>query len=109
MTYQGYKELLVEQQGKLLVAKFNNPKKKNCINRVAYQEMTRVLTEVNDDEGVTIVVFTGVGDIFTSGNDLSQSSNTDDIDAFFKQSNATFKVAHLYIPFHFFIIYPIPT
>ncbi|EDW92763.1 enoyl-CoA delta isomerase 2 [Drosophila yakuba] len=91
MSYQGYKELLVEQQGKLLVAKFNNPQKKNCINRFAYQEMTRVLTEVNDDEGVTIVVFTGVGDIFTAGNDLSQSSKSDDIDAFFKQSNATFK------------------
>ncbi|XP_016994150.2 enoyl-CoA delta isomerase 2 [Drosophila takahashii] len=91
MSYQGYQQLLVEQQGKLLVVKFNNPKKKNCINRFTYQEMTRVLTEVNDDEGVNLVVFTGVGDIFTAGNDLSQSSQSDDIDAFFKQSNATFK------------------
>ncbi|KAI8039026.1 enoyl-CoA delta isomerase 2 [Drosophila gunungcola] len=91
MSYQGYQQLLVEQQGKLLVVKFNNPKKKNAINRFTYQEMTRVLTEVNDDESVSLVVFTGVGDIFTAGNDLTQSANSDDLDAFFKQSNATFK------------------
>ncbi|XP_016955549.1 enoyl-CoA delta isomerase 2 [Drosophila biarmipes] len=91
MSYQGYQQLLVEQQGKLLVVKFNNPKKKNCVNRLTYQEITRVLTDVNGDEGVNLVVFTGVGDFFTAGNDLSQSSKSDDLDAFFKQSNATFK------------------
>ncbi|KAH8326943.1 hypothetical protein KR074_006216 [Drosophila pseudoananassae] len=91
MSYQGYKELLVEKQGKILVVKFNNPRKKNCVNQYGYREMTRVLTEVNDDETVTVVVFTGVGDTFTAGNDLTQSSKSDDINEFFKQSNANFK------------------
>ncbi|XP_016987248.2 enoyl-CoA delta isomerase 2-like [Drosophila rhopaloa] len=91
MSYQGYQQLLVEQQGKLLVVKFNNSKKKDWINRFTYQEMTRVLTKVNEDEGVNLVVFTGVGDIFTAGNDLTQSAQSDDIDVFFKQSNAAFK------------------
>ncbi|KAH8298650.1 hypothetical protein KR018_008566 [Drosophila ironensis] len=91
MSYRGYEHLLVEKQGKLLVIKFNNPSKKNCINQYGYEELTRALTEVNKDEGVTIVVITGVGDFFSAGNDLSQSSKTDDIDAFRKASNARFK------------------
>ncbi|XP_017020576.1 enoyl-CoA delta isomerase 2 [Drosophila kikkawai] len=91
MSYRGYEQLVVEQQGKLLVVKFNNPRKKNCINRSAYQEITRVLTEVNGDEGVAILVFTGVGEYFTAGNDLSQSGQTDDINEFLRQSNAIFK------------------
>ncbi|KAH8260556.1 hypothetical protein KR038_006224 [Drosophila bunnanda] len=90
MSYQGYKHLLVEQQEKLLVVKFNNPPRKNCINRPTYQEMTRVLTEVNGDEGVAVVVFTGVGEYFTAGNDLSQSGNGD-LNEYLKESNAIFK------------------
>ncbi|KAH8386177.1 enoyl-CoA delta isomerase 2, mitochondrial [Drosophila serrata] len=91
MSYQGYENLLVEQQDKLLVVKFNNPRRKNCINKATYQEMTRVLTEVNDDEGVTVVVFTGVGEYFTAGNDLSQSGGSGDMNEYFKKSNAIFK------------------
>lgn len=91
MPYEGYKNLLVQKEGKILVIKFNNPRKKNCINYNGYKELTRVLGAVNEDEGVTIVVFTGVGDFFTAGNDLSQSSEISDMDAYFKESNATFK------------------
>ncbi|XP_034657004.1 enoyl-CoA delta isomerase 2, mitochondrial-like [Drosophila subobscura] len=90
-AYQGYQELLVQKQEKLLLVKFNNPKKKNCLNRVAYQELARVLGEVNDDGDVTIVVFTGVGDFFTAGNNLSPSGQTDDIQAYLVESNKIFK------------------
>ncbi|EDW39439.1 GL16867 [Drosophila persimilis] len=90
-AYQGYQELLVEKQDKLLIVKFNNPKRKNCLNRVAYQELARVLGEVNDDADVTIVVVTGVGDFFTAGNDLTPSGQTDDIQAFLVEGNNVFK------------------
>ncbi|KAH8380196.1 hypothetical protein KR009_009441 [Drosophila setifemur] len=91
MVYQGYEQLLVEQQERLLVVKFNNPRKKNCVNRFGYQEMARVLTEVNEDEDVSVVVFTGVGDFFSAGNDLSQSTNSDNVTEFLKESNVIFK------------------
>ncbi|KAH8297672.1 hypothetical protein KR054_005222 [Drosophila jambulina] len=90
MSYQGYEHLVVEQQEKLLVVKFNNPRRKNCINRSTYQEMTRVLTDVNDDEGVAVVVFTGVGEYFTAGNDLSQAGSGD-LNEYLKESNRIFK------------------
>ncbi|EDV97441.1 enoyl-CoA delta isomerase 2 [Drosophila grimshawi] len=89
--YQGFQQLLVQKEDKILVVKFNNPRKKNCINFAGYKEMTRVLSEVNEDETVSIVVFTGVGDFFTAGNDLSQGMEITDMEAYFKKSNDTFK------------------
>lgn len=89
--YQNYEELLVEKQDKIVVVKFNNPKKKNCVNRKAYQEIARVLQEASQDESITIVVFTGVGDFYTAGNDLSQSGNVDDFDVYIRQANDIFK------------------
>ncbi|XP_030372893.1 enoyl-CoA delta isomerase 3, peroxisomal [Scaptodrosophila lebanonensis] len=89
MSYQGYQKLLVEKQDKIVVVKFNNPAKKNCLNLPSYVEITRVLREVNEDESVTIVVFTGVGDYFTAGNDLSQTG--DDVQAYLQNSNSIFK------------------
>lgn len=89
--YKDYKELLVEKQDKIVLVKFNNPKKKNCVNRKAYQEIARVLQESGKDETITLVVFTGVGDFYTAGNDLSQSSDISDMETYIQESNAIFK------------------
>ncbi|XP_034657005.1 enoyl-CoA delta isomerase 2, mitochondrial-like [Drosophila subobscura] len=91
MNYQGYRELLVEKQDKILIVKFNNPKKKNCLSPVAYKELARVLGEVNNDADVTIVVLTGVGDFFTAGKDLSESGKADNLTEYLVKSNVTFK------------------
>lgn len=96
--YQDYKQLLVEKQDKIVVVKFNNPKKKNCVNRIAYGEIAKVLQEAGNDDTTTIVVFTGVGDFYTAGNDLSQSGDMDDMDAYIRESNAIFKtMVHSFI------------
>ncbi|XP_075161156.1 enoyl-CoA delta isomerase 2-like [Haematobia irritans] len=96
--YQDYKALLVEKQDKILLIKFNNPRKKNCVNREGYIEIGRVLREVAKDESVTMVVFTGVGDFFTAGNDLSAAGNITDMDAYIREANAIFKnMVHSYI------------
>ncbi|XP_013104009.2 enoyl-CoA delta isomerase 2 [Stomoxys calcitrans] len=96
--YQDYKAILVKKQDKILVVKFNNPKKKNCVNREGYIELARVLRAVAKDDTVTMVVFTGVGDFFTAGNDLSASANVTDMDAYIRESNVIFKnMVHAYI------------
>ena len=89
--YQNYKELIIEKQDKIVVVKFNNPKKKNCVNRTAYQEIARVLQEAGQDDTITIVVFTGVGDFYTAGNDLSQSGGIEDFDVYIREGNEIFK------------------
>lgn len=91
MSYQGFDHLLVQKEGKILVIKFHNPAKKNCLNRFAYKELARVLNEVNNDEEVTIVVITGVGEYFTAGNELSSTSQISDLEAFLKEANDIFR------------------
>lgn len=81
----------MEKQDRILILKFNNPKKKNCLNRNGYQEIARVLKECSDDENISIVVFTGVGDFYTAGNDLKATDAMDDMDAYIAKSNAIFK------------------
>uniref|UniRef100_A0A1B0G332 Enoyl-CoA delta isomerase 2, mitochondrial n=1 Tax=Glossina morsitans morsitans TaxID=37546 RepID=A0A1B0G332_GLOMM len=89
--FKGYTELVVEQQKKLLLVQFNNPKKKNCLNRFAYIEITRVLCEAAQEDQVTIVVFTGTGDFYSAGNDLSQFENVNDLEASITESIKIFK------------------
>ncbi|KAM8709840.1 hypothetical protein ACLKA7_016617 [Drosophila subpalustris] len=91
MSYLGFEHLIVQKEGKILVIKFNNPAKKNCLNRFAYKELGRALSEVNNDEEVTIVVITGVGEYFTAGNELSGTGQIPDLDAYFEESNEIFK------------------
>ncbi|XP_061388170.1 enoyl-CoA delta isomerase 2-like [Musca vetustissima] len=96
--YNDYQQLLVKKEEKILVIKFNNPKKKNCVNQQAYKEIGRVLREVAKDDSVTVVVFTGVGDFYTAGNDLSAAGNISDMDAYIKEANVNFKnMVHSFI------------
>lgn len=90
-AYQNYKEIIVEKQNKILVITIYNPKKKNCVNTNAYEELGRVFREVSQDETVTLVVLTGKGEFFTAGNDISGSGATmDDMDAYMMKSNYIF-------------------
>jgi len=90
-SYLDYKQLIVQKEGKIVTVKFYNPAKKNCINKIGYSELCRVLTEVNDDEEVTIVVITGVGEYFTAGNELSPAKDIPDLDQHLKEMNTNFK------------------
>ncbi|ALC43492.1 CG13890 [Drosophila busckii] len=91
MLYSGYEQLLVEKQQKVLIIKFNNARKKNCLNQPAYKEITRALESVNEDAEVTVVVFIGEGEYFSAGNDLSQRDNVTDIDAYLIEANRVLK------------------
>ncbi|KAH8371105.1 hypothetical protein KR093_006239 [Drosophila rubida] len=91
MSYIGYEQLVVNKEGKVVVIEFNNPAKKNCVNYAGYAELTRALTEANDDDGVTIVVITGKGEYFTAGNQLSPMNNIDNLEGYLKKTSAIFK------------------
>lgn len=89
--YNDYQQLVVKKEDKILVIKFNNPRKKNCVNQQAYKEIGRVLRDVAKDDSVTMVVFTGVGDFYTAGNDLSKIDDISDMDAYVEASTSNFK------------------
>lgn len=62
--------VLVSRQGRALKISLNNPKRKNALTLDMYTAMAEALMEAQDDPGVRVVVLTGEGGCFTSGNDL---------------------------------------
>ena len=65
----------IQTSGKLGVFKLvlNRPEKKNAVTIDMYSEITRMLNDAAKDDAVKMVVFTGDGEYYSSGNDLSKS------------------------------------
>ncbi|KAF2904993.1 hypothetical protein ILUMI_01177 [Ignelater luminosus] len=59
------------------IIKFNRPAKKNAISREMYAELTKILNEDAQNDSIVVTVLTGVGEYYTSGNDLSSASSMD--------------------------------
>lgn len=66
--------LLLERREKLLIVKFNIPKKKNALGPETYEEVVKVLNDSAKDDTVNVVALTGIGDFYSSGNDISANS-----------------------------------
>ncbi|XP_077364479.1 enoyl-CoA delta isomerase 2-like isoform X1 [Festucalex cinctus] len=65
-----YESLLVSTQDGITTITFNRPAKKNAITTQMYEEIIEALQQAAQDHSV-ITVFTGAGDFYCSGNDLS--------------------------------------
>ncbi|MBS0642599.1 MAG: enoyl-CoA hydratase [Acetobacteraceae bacterium] len=63
-------EVLVEQAGPVLEISFNRPEKKNALTRAMYQAVVDALHRTDADPSIRVALLTGVGDIFTAGNDI---------------------------------------
>lgn len=61
-------ELKIENH--LLTIQMNRPEKKNALTRAMYATMAAALQEATTDDNIRVVLFTGTGTSFTSGNDL---------------------------------------
>ncbi|XP_039983057.1 enoyl-CoA delta isomerase 2, mitochondrial, partial [Xiphias gladius] len=65
-----YKTLLVTTEDDITTIKLNRPAKKNAITTEMYSEVVAALEQAAKDDSV-ITVFTGAGDFYCSGNDLT--------------------------------------
>jgi enoyl-CoA hydratase/carnithine racemase len=54
----------------ILLVTLNRPAKKNALTQPMYAVMADAIERAQTDPDVKVVVFTGVGDMFTAGNDL---------------------------------------
>lgn len=69
-----YETLLVTTVDDITTIKLNRPTKKNAITTEMYNEIIAALQQAAKDDSV-ITVFTGTGDFYCSGNDLSNFTN----------------------------------
>lgn len=68
----------ISLDGKLLVIKFNTPKRKNALTPNMYLGIMKLLKWAENSERISLVAFTGAGDFYSSGNDflaLAEESN----------------------------------
>lgn len=65
-----YETLLVSTEDDITTITLNRPAKKNAITTEMYNEIIAALEQAAKDESV-ITVFTGAGDFYSSGNDLT--------------------------------------
>ena len=63
-------DLLFSTDNGVLTIQMNRPSKKNALTLAMYEGLTEGLRAAEADEGVRVVLLTGSGDSFTSGNDL---------------------------------------
>ena len=73
---QSYAGMSVEGLGvglanSILTIAFDRPDKRNAITYGMYEAITRMLASASDDDAVRAILFTGRGEIFTAGHDVS--------------------------------------
>ena len=70
-----YTTLIYEKSGKVANITFNRPEIHNAFNSTVIREMAAVLTEIDQDSELRVVVLTGMGHSFSSGFDLNEFKN----------------------------------
>jgi enoyl-CoA hydratase/carnithine racemase len=67
----GYEHLAVDRKDTVALITLNRPDKLNALSRALHLETVRVCQELQEDDGVRAVVWTGAGRGFCSGADLT--------------------------------------
>lgn len=63
-------ELLIQREDRVVTLTMNRPERKNAINIAMYRALTNAISTAGED-GTRVIVLTGAGANFTSGNDLA--------------------------------------
>jgi enoyl-CoA hydratase len=66
----GYTQIALERADKVAIIRMNRPQYRNAQSRILREELDDAFARCADDDSVSVVVFTGVGDHFSAGHDL---------------------------------------
>ena len=64
-------ELIEERRGRVLLATFNRPDRLNAFTGEQYARLGALLSRAREDDEISVVLVTGTGRAFSSGDDLS--------------------------------------
>ncbi|MDA9008969.1 enoyl-CoA hydratase [Alphaproteobacteria bacterium] len=68
-------QVLIERDGPIVTVTLNRADKKNALTAGMYSSIADLLEEAEKDLSIRAVIFTGSGDAFTAGNDISDFLN----------------------------------
>lgn len=62
---------VLEKEGRVATLTFNRPEKRNPLNEEIVLELESLLHQIRDDQDARVLIFTGTGNTFSAGADLS--------------------------------------
>jgi enoyl-CoA hydratase/carnithine racemase len=68
-------DVLITQAGGVLEVVFNRPEKKNALTGAMYAAVAGAFRHADADASIRVVLLSGTGDTFTSGNDIKDFQN----------------------------------
>lgn len=75
--------ILVEKKEKIAVVTINRPKALNALNSETLEEIKQVVTELETDDEVRVVILTGSGEkAFVAGADIAEMSSLNTVEAY---------------------------
>ena len=69
---------VLEKDGRIATLTFNRPEKRNPLNEEIVLELESLLHQVRDDKDVRVLIFTGTGNTFSAGADLTLTKGVTD-------------------------------
>lgn len=72
-----YKELRYEKEGRIGIITLNRPKRLNALSFQLNNEISAVFDEIENDDDVQVVIFTGGDKVFSAGADIKERSSVD--------------------------------
>lgn len=77
-----YEHLLLDVQDRVGIIKLNRPEVLNAMNRKLFNEIDTAVSELEDDDGVHAIIFTGAGErAFSAGADIHEMAEQARMDA----------------------------
>jgi Delta3-Delta2-enoyl-CoA isomerase len=71
---ESFRSIKVAIDSKVAIITLDRPRKKNAFSKLMYREVERAIRTASADTAVTVIMLIGVGDYYSSGNDLSNFS-----------------------------------
>ena len=88
--------VLFEQKNKIGIVIFNRPEVLNCFNIQTLRFFDKMLNELNNNQKLRVIIFTGNGRAFSTGNDLKAKMTPEEAFEFTKMGrNACLKILNL--------------
>ena len=73
-----YETLLTELENRVLTVTLNRPERLNALSPTMLRELLAICDEIDSNDEIRVVIFTGAGRGFCAGADLSGGSDTFD-------------------------------
>ena len=71
-----FQTVIVQKEGQIGTLMFNRPEALNAINSTMIEELPPAIRDLNEDNGIRVVIVTGAGRGFCSGADVKRSFST---------------------------------